>query len=89
MRQWAVLLVMTMVTTALVAFSLLTANPAHAATTFTVNSTEDYNDLDFPAGVFDGSSDGKCDVDAGTPENQCTLRLVMCNCSDQKVRKVT
>ena len=57
-------------------FGLLTAGPAHAAT-FTVNSTGDENDLDFPGGTFDGSSDGRCDVDAGTTGNQCTLRAAI------------
>ena len=51
--------------------------PAHAAITFTVNSTGDENDLDFPNGTFDGSSDGKCDVDSGTTGDQCTLRAAI------------
>src|SRR5215216_2505688 len=38
---------------------LLVARPAHAAT-FTVNSTGDENDLDFPGGISNGSSDGRC-----------------------------
>ena len=51
--------------------------PAHAATTFTVNSTGDENDLDFlPSGTFDGSSDGECDVDSATGD-QCTLRAAI------------
>jgi hypothetical protein len=63
----------------LVSFGLRSVEPAHAAIRppFTVNSTEDYNDLDFPDGVFDGSSDGRCDVDAGTPGRQCTLRAAI------------
>ena len=57
---------------------LQSAKPAHAAgTTFTVNSTGDEDDLDFPNGTFDGSSDGKCDVDAGTIGKQCTLRAAI------------
>src|SRR5919202_1654549 len=44
----------------LAASLLLAAKPAHAATTFTVNSSGDKNDRDFPGGVFDGSSAGKC-----------------------------
>jgi CSLREA domain-containing protein len=55
---------------------LLTAKPAHAAT-FPVNSTGDDNDLDFPGGTFDGSSDGRCDIDSGTTGNQCTLRAAI------------
>jgi len=55
---------------------LLIAKPAHAAT-FTVNSTGDENDLDFPDGVFDGSSDGVCDVNSGTTGDQCTLRAAI------------
>jgi len=46
--------------------------PAQAATTFTVNSTGDENDLD-----FFGTSDGKCDVDSGTTGDQCTLRAAI------------
>jgi hypothetical protein len=55
---------------------VLTARLAHAATTFTVNSTGDENDLDFPSGAFDGSSDGECDVDSATGD-QCTLRAAI------------
>ena len=55
---------------------VLTAKPVHAAT-FTVNSTGDENDLDFPDGTFDGSSDGTCDVDSGTTGDQCTLRAAV------------
>ncbi len=61
----------------LLLFGLQAANPAHAATTFTVNFTGDENDLDFPGGVFDGSSDGKCDVDSSTAGDQCTLRAAI------------
>ena len=46
--------------------------PAHAATTFTVNSIGDENDPGFP-----DASDGKCDVDTGTTGNQCTLRAAI------------
>jgi CSLREA domain-containing protein len=53
------------------------SSPAHADTAFTVNSTGDNNDLDFPGGTFDGSSDGKCDVDPGTTGDQCTLRAAI------------
>jgi hypothetical protein len=67
-----------MVIAALLFGLLITAKPAHAAaTTFTVNSTGDENDLDFPGGTFDGSSDGKCDVDSSTTGNQCTLRAAI------------
>ena len=63
---------------ALLLFGLQTAKPAHAAsTTFTVNSTGDENDLDFPGGSLDGTSDGRCDVDASTASNQCTLRAAI------------
>jgi len=55
---------------------LLVARPAHAAT-FTVNSTGDENDLDFPGGISNGSSDGRCDVDANTSGDQCTLRAAI------------
>jgi CSLREA domain-containing protein len=51
--------------------------PVQAPTTFTVNSTGDQNDLDFPGGTFDGSSDGACDVDSGTAGDQCTLRAAI------------
>jgi CSLREA domain-containing protein len=61
----------------LLPFGLHSAKPAHAATpSFTVNSTGDENDLDFPGGTFDGSSDGKCDVSLA-PTNQCTLRAAI------------
>src|SRR5215210_5066545 len=60
-------------------FGLQAANPAHAVTRapFTVNSTGDENDLDFPGGTFDGSSDGKCDGDFNTDGDQCTLRAAI------------
>jgi hypothetical protein len=54
----------------------LSSGPADAATTFTVNNTGDRNDLDFPNGTFDGSSDGKCDS-SGRRGNQCTLRAAI------------
>jgi hypothetical protein len=53
------------------------AEPANAATTFTVNSTGDENDLDFPDGAFDGSSANTCDVTSTTFGNQCTLRAAI------------
>jgi CSLREA domain-containing protein len=52
------------------------SGPAEAATTFTVNKTSDGNDLDFPGGTFDDSSDGKCDT-SGKSGNQCTLRAAI------------
>jgi hypothetical protein len=61
----------------LLLFGLQSANPAHAATTFTVNFTGDENDTDFPNGSFNGSSDGKCDLDSGTAGDQCTLRAAI------------
>jgi CSLREA domain-containing protein len=42
---------------------------AYASTTFVVNSTGDENDADL--------ADGRCDVDAGTPQDQCTLRAAI------------
>src|SRR5215217_3387294 len=53
------------------------SSSARADATFTVNSTGDENDLDFPAGVFDGTSDGKCDVSSGVAGDQCTLRAAI------------
>jgi hypothetical protein len=51
--------------------------PAYAeAKTFTVDSTGDENDLDFPGGTFDGSSDGECDV-SSLSEVRCTLRAAI------------
>src|SRR5215210_2627972 len=70
MKRRAVLL-LTVMTVALI----MVASPAWA-NTFTVNSTGDENDRDFPGGVFDGSSDGKCDVDPATG-NQCTFRAAI------------
>ena len=51
--------------------------PAGAAITFTVNSTGDEDDLDFPGGAFDGSSDGNCDITLSIAGNQCTLRAAI------------
>lgn len=64
---------------ALLLLSLQPAKPVHAATRppFTVNFTGDENDTDFPNGSFNGSSDGKCDFDAGTAGDQCTLRAAI------------
>jgi hypothetical protein len=64
---------------ALLASMMLVTRPVHASTTFTVNSTGDKNDLDFPGGVFDGSLDGKCftgDVLVVQGE-ECTLRAAI------------
>jgi hypothetical protein len=57
----------------------LAAQPAHASTTFTVNSTGDKNDLDFPGGVFDGSLDGKCFTGSVlvVQGEECTLRAAI------------
>jgi hypothetical protein len=66
---------------ALVLFlGLHSAEPAHAATpSFTVNSTGDEDDLDFPGGTFDGSSDGRCDVSLervmNLGENRMEMRI--------------
>ena len=66
------------VTIALLLALFLAAGPARSApTTFTVNSTGDENDLDYPGGTFDDSSDGKCDVDSSTADDQCTLRAAI------------
>jgi len=66
------------VAVALLLALLVAAEPARSApTTFTVNSTGDENDLDYPDGTFDGSSDGTCDVNAGTTGDQCTLRAAI------------
>jgi len=61
----------------LLLLGLQAAKPARAASTFTVNSTGDGNDLDFPGGTFDGSSNGKCDVSSATVGDQCTLRAAI------------
>ena len=55
------------------------AKPAHAATTFTLNSTSDRSDLDFPGGVFDGSLDGKCFTSSVlvVQGEECTLRAAI------------
>jgi titin len=60
------------------AWLALAASPAHATTAFTVNSTGDKHDLDFPGGTFDGSSDGTCltnSIYLGVKE--CTLRAAI------------
>jgi hypothetical protein len=58
---------------------VLAAQPAHAETTFTVNSTGDKNDLDFPGGVFDGSLDGECFTGSVlvVQGEECTLRAAI------------
>jgi CSLREA domain-containing protein len=56
---------------------LLAPRAQAAPSTFIVNTTGDENDLDFPGGLFDGTSDGVCDVDAATAEDQCTLRAAI------------
>ncbi|HET7272140.1 MAG TPA: NosD domain-containing protein [Rubrobacter sp.] len=66
------------VTVALLLTMFVAAHPVHSApTTFTVNSTGDENDLDYPDGTFDDSSDGKCDSDASATGDQCTLRAAI------------
>jgi hypothetical protein len=65
-----------MVAAIIMAISLVvgaSAKLAYASTTFTVNSTGDQNDSDFPSGTFDGSSDGTCDVGTGL----CTFRAAI------------
>jgi CSLREA domain-containing protein len=66
---------------ALLVVTAAATKPAHAATTFTVNSTGDENDLDFPSGADDNSSDGECDVDSTTGD-QCTLRAAIQEAND-------
>jgi hypothetical protein len=57
---------------------LQAAKPAQAAgTTFIVNSTGDDNDLNFPGGTLDRSSNGRCDVDSNTAGDQCRLRAAI------------
>ena len=48
-------------------------------TPFTVNSTTDDNDWDFPDGTFDGSSDGRCFTgnSSATGMEECTLRAAI------------
>ena len=60
-------------------FGLTPVPSANAAARppFVVNTTADADDLDFPGGTFDGSSDGRCDTDAGTSGDQCTLRAAI------------
>jgi CSLREA domain-containing protein len=70
------LLVAVMVTAVVAVLVLFGGRAAHADTTFTVNTTGDENDLDFPGGTYDSTSDGLCDVDAATGE-QCTLRAAI------------
>jgi trimeric autotransporter adhesin len=56
---------------------VLGARSAHAKT-FTVNITSDENDTDFPGGTFDGSSDGRCDIDSSVATgDECTLRAAI------------
>jgi CSLREA domain-containing protein len=54
---------------AMMAASMMTAAPAHAATTFTVNSTADAPD------AFTTSN--TCDIDVFTGGDQCTLRAAI------------
>jgi hypothetical protein len=48
-------------------------------TPFTVNSTTDDNDWDFPDGTFDGSSDGRCFTgnSSATGMKECPLRAAI------------
>lgn len=69
-----------MVAAIIMAISLVagaSAKLAYASTTFTVNSTGDEDDLDFPGGVSNGSPDGNCDVDSSTVNDRCTLRAAI------------
>jgi CSLREA domain-containing protein len=70
--------VLLLVTLALMlAAAMALSGGAHADTTFRVNTTGDENDLDFPGGTFDNSSDGRCDVDGAASGRQCTLRAAI------------
>lgn len=68
-----------MVAAIILAISLVAgarAKLAYASTTFTVNSTGDEDDLDFPGGVSNGSPDGNCDADSSV-NDMCTLRAAI------------
>ena len=56
--------------------TILALGGVASAATIKVTTTGDENDLDFPGGAFDGSDDGKCDVDVATGR-QCTLRAAI------------
>jgi CSLREA domain-containing protein len=47
----------------------LMAAPAHATTTFTVNTTDDFKDLN--------AGDDRCDITVFLPEDQCSLRAAI------------
>ena len=61
----------------LLLFGLQGTNPAHAATTFTVNSTGDQSDPNFLGNTPVGTPDGRCDVDTVAQGDQCTLRAAI------------
>jgi CSLREA domain-containing protein len=61
----------------MLAAAMALSGAAHADSTFTVNTTGDENDRDFPDGAFDGSSVGRCDVDGAASGRQCTLRAAI------------
>jgi CSLREA domain-containing protein len=70
--------ILLLVTLALIlAAAMAHSGVAQADTTFTVNTTGDENDRDFPDGAFDGLSVGRCDVDGATSGRQCTLRAAI------------
>jgi CSLREA domain-containing protein len=70
--------ILLLVTLALMlAAAMALSGAAHADSTFTVNTTGDENDRDFPDGAFDGSSVGRCDVDGAASGRQCTLRAAI------------
>src|SRR5688500_18315597 len=75
-ERGAALIVGLAVIVELLMVGLLAPRAHDAPSTFTVNSTGDESDLDFPEDIFDGSSDGKCDVDTAT-EDQCTLKAAI------------
>jgi CSLREA domain-containing protein len=48
---------------------MMAANPAHASTTFTVNTTDDFKDLN--------AGDDRCDITLFLPGDQCSLRAAI------------
>jgi hypothetical protein len=68
-RALALLCGLVMMVCALLLLGLQAVKPAHAATIFTVNSTGDAGDAD--------TTDDICDSDAGTANEQCTLRAAI------------
>ena len=72
-RTTALLMVLLAVIVALLMVGLLAPRAQADPSSFTVNTTGDQNDLDFPSGPFDGV----CDVDGAADGEQCTLRAAI------------